>query len=812
MEANFMRLVCVSLCLLVMMKLAAQTQNSIPQFQVQVKDSLKQGIEGAVVELLNKDAKLVKVLMSDKEGTTEAISVPEGTYSLVIVHLNYERIVVPVELQHTGSTRIIEVLLSMNVKTLSDVAVTSRKPLIERKLDKLIVNVENSIVSSGSSALEVLEKSPGVVVDQNENISLKGKQGVILMIDGKLSPLSGSDLATMLRGLPSSAVERIEIMTNPSAKYDAAGNSGIINLVLKKDKKLGTNGTITAGVGQGIYHRRNGGISFNHRNKKVNFFGNYNYAARTFFNDLSIERSVLNNGQPFEEFRLLNKMVYFNSSHTYRAGADYFLSKRTTIGVLINGFINGMDKKVDNSSEVASIPSATKSRFSTNSVTEEQLKHYSVNVNVKYLLDSMGQEITIDLDNATYDRNSEPRFTTRYYDNSAPKPNFILNGYLASDLNIWAAKADYVKPIGKSMRFEAGFKTSFVQADNDLQFYDVSGSLPVSDHGRSNHFLYDENINALYGTISLERERWSIKAGLRAEHANIHGIQRANSHGVDTSYLRLFPSTFFNYKLAKNHEVGMSYSRRIRRPTYSQLNPFQSFIDLTSFNAGNPYLRPQFTDNYEVSYTFAQHTTFTLGYARDHDVITWIILPKNTSAGTVSVETFENIKSADYFGLSISNQKALTKWWNTSTNIDIFKMNFDGVIANTSASNTGIVVQGNSTQSFIFPKRWSSELTLNYQGPEQTPFAFSKAQWMLSAGLQKVIFDGKGTMRLNVADIFRTYFPGVTSEFVDYRQYFTAARDTRTVSLNFSYRFGKTTVANARRRVTGVEDEKNRAQ
>jgi iron complex outermembrane recepter protein len=778
-----------------------------------VQDTLRLPVDGATLSLYNLQKKLVKTAVSDKQGRAEFARIPAGEYEIVASFTGYASL--RQTLKHEGGAQDTEILLQLKQisKELKGVTVEARKPFIERRLDRLIVNVENSIIGAGASAFEVLEKSPGVVIDQNDNISLKGKAGVMVMIDGKLSPMSGSDLATMLRGLPSNAVERIEIMSNPSAKYDATGNAGIINIVMKKDKRLGTNGTLTAGIGQGIYHRRNAGISFNHRNAKLNIFGNYNYAARTFLNDLTIDRDILANGQKAEHFFLFNHMLYPNSSNTLRLGADYFVNKKTTIGVLFNGFINNQEKKVDNSSTVTAFSPSSVSRFSTNSITPEKLKHYSVNLNLKHVFDSLGQELTIDLDNALYDRNSTPQFTTTYFNNGTQsQPPYILNGSLKSGLKIWSAKADYTKPIGKKMKLEAGVKTSFVNADNDLQFFDMSTSTPKFDADRSNHFIYDENINAFYATLSREAGKWSVKAGLRGEQANIYGVQRANNQRIDTSYLQLFPSAFFTYKLHPKHELGLSYSRRIRRPTYSQLNPFQSFIDLTSFNTGNPYLRPQFTDNYEMSYTLAQRTTFTFSYARDYDVITWIILPKSTPSGTVSVETYENISTAHYFGLNISNQMPITKWWNTMTNVDIFKMNFNGVIASTPARNTGIIVQGNTTQSFTLPKRWTAELTLNYQGPEQTPFAFSKAQWMLSAGAQKAILKGKGSLRFNVADIFRTFYPRVTSEFVSYRQYFTAARDTRIASVNFTYRFGKNTVSGARRRTTGVEDEKSRAQ
>ncbi len=805
--------------LLLVFQLVASAQQPVSRANIllQVMNQEQQPIEGATAFLLRaKDSVVVKTAISAKDGAVEFLRIAQGNYKVRINITGYSTFTTSVfEFAGSSDLKLPSITLNPTQKQLAGVTVESRKPFIERKIDRLIVNVENSIVSAGSSAFEVLERSPGIVIDQNDNISLKGRAGVIIMIDGRLSPLSGTDLASMLRGMNASAIERIEIIANPSSRFDAAGSAGIINIVMKKDKKLGGNGSLNLGMGQGIYNRTNGSINFNYRDKKVNVFGNFNYNYRKLLNDLTIDRKFYNsNGQLDAGLFLFNRMLYPTHTYNSRIGVDYFAGKKTIIGILVNGFLNDQTKYVDNNSTVFGPNAVAQSYIRTNSTTIDDTKHYGINLNFKHSIDSLGQEITVDLDRAVFNKISTPQFVTGYYDlNNAPiKALYLLDGNMRGDLTIHSIKSDYTKPLKKGGKIEAGFKSSFVKADNDLKFFDKSSGTPVYETGRSNHFIYDENINAAYLSLHKEWKKIAIQFGLRAEQANIKGVQLASAEKIDTSYLRIFPSAFMTYKMHKNHEFGFSFSRRIGRPTYNQLNPFRSFIDLTSFNTGNPFLRPEFTNSFELSYTLYQKTTLSLSYSRTMDVISWIIKPINTPDGPVSVETNDNISYSDFVGLNVSNQFSPLKGWNSVTNLNIFRVIPNGVIENTQASASGIVYNINNNQSFSLPKRWSAELSLNYSGAQQSAFAYSMPQWMLSAGVQKVIMGGKSTVRFNVSDIFWRFFPRVTSTFINYQQYFTAVRDTRIASLNFIYRFGKNTVAGSRRRTTGVEEEKSRAQ
>jgi iron complex outermembrane receptor protein len=780
-----------------------------------VQDRQALPLEGVTVLLLGaKDSMLRKTMITDKNGVAEFEEIAAGNYLLSISGTGYKKAYSDQFTVTDKTVTMTPVTLEPAINSLGNVTVESRKPFIERKIDRLIVNVEGSIVSAGSSAFEALERSPGIVIDQNDNISFKGRAGVIIMVDGKPSPLSGADLTTMLRGAPANSIEKIELIANPSSRFDASGNAGIINIVMKKDKRVGSNGNINVGMGQGIFNRTNAGLNMNYRNNHLNVFGSYNHTYRTGLNDLTIDRSFISNGQKTSGLQLFNHMLNLVPSHNTRAGADFFVSKKTIIGILVNGLLTDQDRSVENRTAVTDKNGIPLSYLTSNSKTPDKLKHFGVNLNLKHTIDSLGQEISMDMDYATFNKTSQPSFVTNYFDlnNNSSKPVYLLDGNMLGDLAIRSFKADYTRPCLKGGKLEAGLKSSIVTADNDLKFYDRSTGTAILDAGRTNHFIYEENINAGYLSLHREFGKLSVQLGMRAEQANIKARQQLTNEGIDTSYVRLFPSAFFTYKLHADHQVGFSFSRRILRPGYSQLNPFNYYIDLTSYATGNPYLRPEFTNSFEFSYTLKQQTTLTVSYARTIDNIIWIIKPLTTSQGDVSVETSDNLGSSDYYGLNVSDQRSVTSWWTSSLNADIYVNRNNGVVENTKAINSSLTFQCNSSQQFSLPKKWSIEMNLSYEGPQQTPFAYSRSSGNLTAGVQKQVVQGRGTLRFSVSDIFKSQYPRVTSSFLSYRQYFSAVRDTRIATLSLTYRFGKNTVTSSRRRTTGVEEEKSRAQ
>ena len=782
-----------------------------------VTDAKDQPLEAATVSLLRSaDSSLVKVELTDHQGYYEFSGIQPGTYRVAVSMLGFEKnIGAEVPAPEPGRTYTLPaVTLAERSAALQEVTVAAKKPFVEKRSDRLIVNVESSVTAAGSSTLEVLERSPGVIVDQNDNISLRGKSGVIVMLDGKPSVLSGADLANLLRGLPANSIERIEIITNPSAKYDAAGNAGIIDIRTKKDQRLGANGTFNSNFGHGRYAKAGAGLSLNYRNKTVNLFGNYNYTYRKGFNHLVLYRSFFENNSLTGAYDQDNFLVFPFKTQNARVGADFFPSRKTIVGIVASGVANRFNPKGENLSQVLDGNSVRQSYFRTANRSKDRWNNYAVNLNLKQTLDSAGRELTADLDQARYWNHTDQRFTTNYFDlnDQLAGDTYIIVGDLDGNLNIYSAKADYTNPLKKDAKLEAGFKSSYVKADNDVQFFSQTGSGPLlPDTGKSNRFIYKENINAVYLNWSRPfGKQFSVQAGLRAEQTNVDGNQVTTGFRFDTSYLRLFPSVFLSRKFSDKHQLDLSVSRRLDRPSYSQLNPFKFFLDPSTFKEGNPYLRPQFTWNYELSYTLNQLYIFTLGYNKTTDNITNVIIPDEQN-NQVTIQTDKNLTTYEYYGLNAYVPVTIAKWWNFNNNLNVFYGRYTGDLANTPLSDGNVVFYVTSNHTFTLGNGFAAELNGMYNSEAVYGYMFARPQGFLTFGIQKSFADRRGTLKLSVSDIFHTQVPAAFIEFTDYTETFRSERETRVAMLTFSYRFGSNTVAPSRRRTGGAEEEKGRA-
>lgn len=789
---------------------------------VSVVTDKQEAVENATIELVKaKDSSLVKIALSDKTGLAEFENIPFGTYLVRSRVIHYAiRYSAAIRLSaENSSVRSPALVLQPATAELGNVTVTAKKPFIQKLTDRIIVNVENSIVSAGSSAMDVLERSPGVNIDQNDVISLRGRSGVIIMIDGKPTAMSGTDLANYLKSLPSATIERIDIITNPSAKYDAAGNSGIIDIRMKKDQRFGVNGTLTTGYGQGIYPKANAGTTFNYRNKKINIFGNYSYAYRVGLNHLILDRNFYNNGVYNGGDLKDNYSKSPFKSNTTRLGMDFFPSKKTIIGFVVNGNFNKYRRNSDNSSEVIDPQREVVSTFQSLATNNDKGNNIVANINFKHSLDSTGKEITADADYGVYRSGSLSRNATRYYklDGTSLQPNYILDGDQDGKLTFKTAKLDYVNPLKRGAKWEAGLKTSFVSSDNDAKFFDVSDGTPEDDVNKTNHFIYHENNNAGYVNFSKELRKFNIQIGLRGEQTNIETEQLKGNIKFDSSYFQLFPSAFFNYKLKEDQTLGISVSRRIDRPGYSQLNPFLFLIDVTTYATGRPGLLPQLTWSYEMSYTL-KNLNFTLGYSHTKNSQNIAIgkfrdvFPNIPSDENVTVQIPINLESSDYYGLSISAPVRIAKWWNMINNGNVYYNHFNGNLGSTVLDNGRPAVDLRTNNTFTLKRGWTAELNANFNSGGQYGFMVLDPQWGLAAGIQKTILKNKGTIRFNITDIFWTNLPQAVITYDNYIEKWHAYRETRVANLTFSYRFGNNKVQAARRRTTASEEERQRAQ
>jgi outer membrane receptor protein involved in Fe transport len=793
---------------------------------VTVLNEQKSPVEGATVELLrSRDSALVKTALSDKNGMADIEGITPAAYFFRITAVGYTVFYsqkIDVREGETASLSSIN-LLPRTDNRMQGITVSAHKPFIQRLNDRLIVNVDNSVINAGSAAIDVLERSPGVTIDQNDNIILRGRQGVIIMIDGRVTPMTGADLANYLRGLPVNAIERIEIITNPSSKYDAAGNSGIIDIRLKKDQRLGTNGTLTAGYGQGVYPKVNTGATFNYRNKSINVFGNYNYGYREMMNHLIINRNFYTNGVLKGSDDKDNYGFMAMTSHTARFGADFFPSKKTVLGFVVNGNFNDFGRTATIRTVVNTPLHQPDFRFNSLGTNDDNFGNVVANINLKHKFDSTGKELTADVDYGVFNNSSLTR-TASYFFNlngSKRRADDILDGDQTGKLTLKTAKVDYVNPLKGGAKLEAGLKTSYVSSDNDAKFFNVTPVETTVDEGKTNRFFYEEYNNAAYTNVSKEYKKFNVQVGLRGELTNLRTRQVKGEKRYNNDYFQLFPSAFFNYKLKPEQSIGVSVSRRIDRPGYSQLNPFLFQVDATIYSTGEPLLKPQTTWSYELNYTL-KSLNFAVAYSHTRntqnvvlakilDVIPdFAIQPGQDSNITVQIPV--NLESSDYLGLTVSAPVRVTKWWNMMNNLNVFYNKFNGNISGAQLNDGTPAANIRTTNNFTMNKGWSAELNANLNTGGRYGYMVAKPQWGLGVGVQKNVLEGKGTFRLNMTDIFWTNRPRARVEYEgSYVENWHAYRESRVANLTFTYRFGNSKVQGARKRTTGSEEERQRA-
>lgn len=771
-------------------------------------------VESATISLLKAvDSSIVKMNVADKTGKFEFDNVALGKYLVSISAIGHEKGFS--ELIDINPSNLVVALKTIELvpsaKAIAGVTVTSKKPFIEQKAGKTLINVEASPTNTGLNALELLEKSPGVMVDNDGNISLKGKQGVMILIDGKPTYMSGADLTNLLKNMQSTNLDQIEIMTNPPAKYDAAGNSGIINIKTKKGIVKGMNGNANVNYTQGVYGRFNGGVNLNYRNNKFNVFGGVNGGKYEGFNNLLIDRKILNADKTLKTTIDQVSRPHFEGYYqNVKLGMDYYFTKRTVAGVVVNGNFHKGDEDPRSVANVRLPDGSLDYKLISNGLNERKSNNLTTNFNFKHTFDSTGREITADLDYATYQNRSNTRLITSSMNKFGEEgPDVTLLGAIPSDINIYSGKIDYVHPFKSGLKMEAGLKSSFVKTDNKVNYLRNQ----VADVNRNNHFLYDENINAAYAIFSKSIKKLELSAGLRLENTIAKGHQLSNDSSFKREYTNLFPNLGVSYNINDKNQLNFSYSRRIMRPDYDDLNPFTFFLDSLTYGQGNPYLQPQFTNNFEISHTFNRFLTTTLNYTETNDIITQML--KQNNAKNETYQTQENFNNMKQFGLAVMANFKITKWWNANVYTNVFNNHYSGIY-NNGVKNDPVDIQftsfgGNMTNSFTIGKKgWTAELSGWYRSKVAEGILVANEMYAVNSGIAKTMLQKKGTLKIGVRDIFYTQKFSGYARYSDIDVNIAARRDSRQVNVSFTYRFGKQNIAPERKRRSSASEEQNR--
>ena len=773
-------------------------------------------VENATVSLLNtKDSILEKTAVSDKDGLFEFENITAGSYLISISHAGYKKVFSDsfAITETSFSFKVPDLILQRSSGALREVVVHAKKPFIERKADRMIVNVENSIISTGSTALEVLEKSPGVLVNQESGINLKGKSGVTVMIDGKPSPLSGVDLINYLKSIPSDNIEKIELITNPSAKYDASGNAGIIDIRFKKDKRDGYNGNAGFSIGQGVYNKPSANAAVNFRNKKWNLFTTDAFTAPKNFTNFHITRKFFTGGNgPLES--VFDQITYTRQpqqSANLRAGADYYASKKTVIGILLNGtFYKGTRDGLSNA-EITDPAGVLQFKNQTTNLLKDKRYNLLGNFNFKHTIDSAGKEINADIDFGRFNaRPLQDIFINTFNAGGNPLTRSTQKSDQQSTITVRSFKMDYTHPLKNKAKFEAGIKTSFVRTDNDIKFFDVVNGNNIPDVNRSNHFIYTENVNAAYSSYSKDFEKTTIQFGLRLEHTHSKGNQVTSGQNLNRNYVQLFPSFGVSKKLNETNEVTVSYSRRIDRPTYRQLNPFKLLVDNYTYVSGDPALKPVLTHAYQFGYTYKAKYNATVSYNSGTDVITDVFVQDDVTK--ISTQVPANMQTFQQYDLAVNFPVAIKKWMNSNVNASVYYNKYVSQLQGGQLKTGFTTWDVNVTNSFVMGKKgWTAELNGFYQSRNVWGQFIIRNLAQVSAGIQKTSKDRKSVFKFAAADIFSTNHIAVIVKYQNQDWFTDRTWDSRFVTCSYSYRFGKSTVARARQRTSGMEEEKKRA-
>jgi hypothetical protein len=767
----------------------------------------------ATVLLLNaKDSTLAKGAISSETGNYEFENVALGRYLVSATMMGFQKsFSAPFDVSANQTIVTVPALkVAEMTQTLNEVKIITKKPFVEQQIDRMVVNVENNIGSAGGTALEVLEKAPGVTVDrQNDRLQFKGRQGVMIMIDGKLQQISMQDLMNMLQAMPSDNVEKIELISNPPAKYDAAGNTGLINIVLKKNKNFGTNGNYTLSAGYGRYEKLNGSLGLNYRNAKFNAFGNVSAFHARFQNTQDIDRVIAYKDQ-VTYMDQNSPRVGSPQNLSFRTGMDFFVSKKTTVGVLATGFLNQFKMNGISSTDFRDKNQTLTSRFATDAFNHNRLDNYTGNVNLKHDF-GKGRELSADADYSYFIGNSGNDLNTTYYspDNVMTSKDIFRN-IMPSNISIAGAKVDYIHPLKKG-KVEVGAKSSLVNTDNDMRFETFTDNQWILDPKRSNRFIYKENINAAYANYSTKlNKKTQLQLGIRAEHTHSNGNSVTLNSVIDRNYINLFPSVFVSRTLDTNNVLNVSFSRRIDRPNYRNLNPFQFFLDPYTFQQGNPNLRPQFTNSFQITHVFKSTFSTTLGYSRINDVIADQI-PKQIPAENKTYVTTENLDHQDNYNLTLSIPVTVKKWWTMQNNISAFynryRSFYYGADLDLGQFGATVFVMNN----FTLPKGYTAELSGFWNSPTQYNIMKAQAQGQISAGFAKSLWNRKASLRLNIQDIFFLNRFAGTVNYQDLNFRVMSRWESRQARLSFTYRFGNQNVKAARQRSTSTEDVRNRA-
>ena len=766
--------------------------------------------KGITVSLIRiNDSVVVKRQSNSDEGQFLFQDVKPDKYVIIFTSIGTQKAMLGLIMLDKESLVLDTVFLNRNIEQLKEVSIKSVRPLVQKSIDKTTINVENTSLAVGNTALDLLGRAPGLTVLNDGTIQLNGKAGVTVMVDGKLTYLSSTQLATLLRSTNSSQIKSIEIMTQPPVKFDASGNAGLVNIILKKNKELGSNGTVSTDAALGRFLKANTGLSINQRSRKINVFGNYNYADNKRYGILNLDRAV-GMLQDLSNISQKSNSTTKNFNHTYKAGIDYDINKTNTVGIALAGYSNNQSEIINNKSTINS-SSTDLSNILAHNTGKNRYSNTSYNLNYKSVLDTVGQQLDIDLALLNYKNAEEVLYKNDFFDDNGnpAKMGSTFRNISPTDLRIKAITINYTLPLSKTSTVGLGIKSSLVKTDNDFLVENQLGTAWSKDLTQSNRFIYQERINAAYVDFKKEFAGFNMQLGARAEHTSTNGNSVTMSETFERNYLDLFPMISFSKKIDKDNTASLTANRRIDRPNYGSLNPFIYYLDLYTYKRGNQNLKPQYTNSLAFNYLLRQKYSLEINYSNTKDVISDIIKPD--AARGALFTTPDNLARQHSISVNLSVPISVSSFWNMYNDLSAYHVNFysNDILGSTYKSDQ-TAMNFKSFSTFTIGRGFNFDVSFFYQSRQLYGTSYLKPFTFVDLGSSYKFFSNRLSLKVSLKDVFNQKTQIIYSNLptVYYKMY--DKPETRLFAIGLSYSIGGKDVKQSRKRATGIEEEKGR--
>lgn len=762
----------------------------------------------STIMLLNQDSVLVGGALSTEDGLFEIDKVIPGDYFVQVKNIGFHTYTSKkISVTKSGNLNLGKIILIPSVVQLNEAVVVARKAMVEIHADKMVFNVASSVNASGNNGMELISKAPGIIVDMDKNIILQGKTGVKIYINNRPSRLSGDDLTNFLESLRSENIESLEIITNPSSKYDAEGTAGIINIVLKKNTGGGFNGSSTASFSKGNFSKTNIGSSINFSSDKLTLFSNINIADDTWqfnFNEKAYQRGFL--------LDKLSEAANGRKSMNFSGGMDYSLNDKNSFSIDARVLMNSRNNVLISSTGIYDTLDFSKGEIlRAKALDVMPSQNYILNSNYRYTINE-SSFFTSDFSFGKYSGEKQTKQPNEYFDANTNKllRTFNKEYEAGTKIDLWSFKVDYEKKFEKST-LSSGAKYSYITTSNELDFFNIENNIPVFDKNRSNEFTYLEKVAAFYLIWDYKPStKLGINAGMRLENTSSLGSLvsevRTQNDNVSRNYFDVFPNFGISYDDQKNSIVSISYGRRITRPNYQDLNPFESRASELSAWKGNPFLKPNYIDNYQISYSFKRKLVISNNYSVTHDFFA-TIFEISQEKGNVLIP--RNMQKATNNGITISYPFRFFKWWELSSFFNHNYETYTGDLNEAKIDLEASIYNFRFQNNLQLPANITMEFTYQYNSPWIWRGSVNvEGNYGINMGFKKDFLNKKLLLQITANDIL-----GTQSDYY-YRSNYGGMKvkgvvsfDNQRAGINLTYKFGNEKAKTKKKGKSGIDDE-----